>query len=543
MRKTISKSLPTGWIVAGSNPEAYDMGICEDVYHSGTRCAQIRCVDKSDDGFGTLMQTFDATKYRGKRVKLSAFVRCQNVSRWSGLWLRVDAGTQMVSFDNMQDRPICGDQDWQSYDIILNVPESSTGISFGILLAGPGQVWLDDVELTVVDLDVKPTGTLDRSCGVRYQNDMATNLDFSRGIDSHTADVCLQSTPVGWFNQMSKTGAYTFGLAEHSVAGDVTDATDASSAFIKSTDLEESNNWGALLQSVDTRPFFNKHARLTGWIKTADVSGTTGLWLRADAGTQLRVCWDYMEGREIEGTTDWTKYECVIEIPRDSDNIYFGAVLNGSGTVWVKDFALEAVDKRVATTGDHGAPSLEWSAKPMRAERVTSHDPTLKSWYLTGNGSENYTVGIDPPLDPDGQDCRVIESSTAGNESFGTLMQSIDAESFVGKSVKVSANIKTSNVHWVGLWVRVDGARGEVLAFDNMQKRPIVGSKDWARYETVLDVSDEGRSIAYGVLLCGAGKVWIADVHVDCVATIDGPAKVDNDLYRRSEPINLDFES
>ncbi len=182
--KTVSKGLPTGWFVAGSNPEAYAMGICEDVCHSGTRCAQILCIDKSDDGFGTLMQTVDATKYRGKRVKLSAFVRCQNVSRWSGLWLRIDAGSQMVSFDNMQDRPICGDQDWQSHDIVLNVPEGCTGISFGILLAGPGQVWIDDVELTVVDKDVKTTGTLDRSCGVRYQNDLATNLDFSNGIDT-----------------------------------------------------------------------------------------------------------------------------------------------------------------------------------------------------------------------------------------------------------------------------------------------------------------------------------------------------------------------
>lgn len=543
MRKTASKSMPTGWFVAGSNPKAYDMGICEDVCHSGTKCAQIRCADTADDGFGTLMQSFDATNYRGKRVRLSAFVRCKNVSRWSGLWMRIDAGSQMVSFDNMQDRPICGDQDWQSYDIVLNVPDDSTSISFGILLAGAGHVWLDDVQFAVVESDAKTTGALDRSCGVRYQNDLTTNLDFSRGISTDTSDVCLQSTPVGWFNQVSKPGAYTFGLDEHSIA---TDAADKPCAFIKSTDLAQSNNWGALLQSVDTRSFLGKHARLTGWIKTAEVLGNTGLWLRADAGTRLQVCWDYMEDRMISGTTDWTKYECVIEIPSDSDNIYLGAVLNGIGTVWVKDFELEAVDKSVTTTGAHSSLALVESARrerAARAERAISDAALPQRWLLSGNASADYSVVIDPPLDLDGQKCMMLESRTAAKESFGTLMQTIDAQSFVGKSVQVSANIKTSKAHRVGLWVRVDGSEGEVLAFDNMHRRPIVGTKDWARYEIVLDACDKSRKIAYGVLLCGTGKVWIADVQVDCVETKPNASKKGSGTQRRNEPINLDFES
>ena len=39
-------------------------------------------------------------------------------------------------FDNMRNRPIKGSTDWTMYEIILDVPENSYSMNFGILLAG-----------------------------------------------------------------------------------------------------------------------------------------------------------------------------------------------------------------------------------------------------------------------------------------------------------------------------------------------------------------------------------------------------------------------
>lgn len=36
--------------------------------------------------------------------------------------------------------------DWQRYRVVLDIPEESTGIFFGILLDGKGQVWLSSVQ-------------------------------------------------------------------------------------------------------------------------------------------------------------------------------------------------------------------------------------------------------------------------------------------------------------------------------------------------------------------------------------------------------------
>jgi hypothetical protein len=104
------------------------------------------------------MQDFRADKYLGKRVRFSAFVKSDGVQSWSGLWMRVDKEKDSVAFDNMQDRAIKGTTGWQKYDVVLDVPQDATGIFFGVLLDGPGTVWLNSTTFEVVGPDVPTTG-------------------------------------------------------------------------------------------------------------------------------------------------------------------------------------------------------------------------------------------------------------------------------------------------------------------------------------------------------------------------------------------------
>jgi hypothetical protein len=110
-------------------------------------------------GFGTLMQSIRAENYAGKRVRLRGWVKSQDTGDWAGLWMRVDKGRETVAFDNMQDRGIKGAKPWSSYDVVLDVPADATSISFGILLTGAGEVWLNDLSLEVVDISTPTTGT------------------------------------------------------------------------------------------------------------------------------------------------------------------------------------------------------------------------------------------------------------------------------------------------------------------------------------------------------------------------------------------------
>ena len=121
------------------------------------------------------MQSVRAEQYKGKRVRLSGLVKSQEVVSWAGLWMRVDQGKDMVAIDNMQDRAIKGTTGWQRYEVVLDVPQDSTGISFGILLDGAGEIWLSNTKFYVVETDVPVTG----GPGDRKIPDKPVNLEFT----------------------------------------------------------------------------------------------------------------------------------------------------------------------------------------------------------------------------------------------------------------------------------------------------------------------------------------------------------------------------
>ena len=153
---------PTGWSLAGDNPTNYRTGVDRAHMHGGLPSAYLASLAEGH-GFGTLMQAISAANYTGKRVRLRGWVNSRDVGEWAGLWMRVDKGKETVAFDNMQDRRITGAQPWSTYDVVLDVPADATGISFGILLAGAGEVWLNDVSLDVVDVGTPTTGTNGRA--------------------------------------------------------------------------------------------------------------------------------------------------------------------------------------------------------------------------------------------------------------------------------------------------------------------------------------------------------------------------------------------
>ena len=155
----IRAETPQGWFPAGSHPKDYKMSVDHAVSHSGKAGASLKSVASDPAGFGTLMQTFKADAYRGKRVRMSGYVRAQDAKDWAGLWMRVDGPrSEPLAFDNMQDRAIKGTSEWTKYEIVLDVPESAQEIAFGLLLTGAGQVWMDDLGFEVVGKDIPTTG-------------------------------------------------------------------------------------------------------------------------------------------------------------------------------------------------------------------------------------------------------------------------------------------------------------------------------------------------------------------------------------------------
>lgn len=147
-----------GWSLTGTHPQEYQVGTDGVAAHSDHFSGYIRSHADETAGFGTLMQSFPADEYRGKRVRMSAYVRTEEVKGWVGLWMRVDGTDGTLALDNMQDRPIRNVTDWTRYEVVMDVRQDSVNISFGILVAGTGQAWVDDFVFEVVGQDVPTTG-------------------------------------------------------------------------------------------------------------------------------------------------------------------------------------------------------------------------------------------------------------------------------------------------------------------------------------------------------------------------------------------------
>jgi erythromycin esterase len=127
----------------------------------------------------TLLQFIRADDYQGKRVRLSAWVKPLDVSeaKYAGLWMRVDAATQMVAFDNMSDRPVTGSGDWRQISIVLDVAPNAVGIAFGVLFSARNTLVVDDMSLEVVGNDVPSTNRV----AVPEPRDSATIFDLYSG--------------------------------------------------------------------------------------------------------------------------------------------------------------------------------------------------------------------------------------------------------------------------------------------------------------------------------------------------------------------------
>src|SRR5665213_1839439 len=87
---------PSGWLLAGSKPANYRTGIDTQMLRDGLPSAYLVSTLQDTGGFGTLMQSIQATEYAGKRVRLRAWVRSDNVPGWAGLWMRIDKGQAVV---------------------------------------------------------------------------------------------------------------------------------------------------------------------------------------------------------------------------------------------------------------------------------------------------------------------------------------------------------------------------------------------------------------------------------------------------------------
>jgi C-terminal processing protease CtpA/Prc len=129
------------------------------VHHRDARTIVLmRVVDSPASPFGAYTESIPIGAYRGKRVRVSGYLRTVSAGAAS-FFLRVNDANGVAAFDNMADRPVHGTSDWTPFAIVLDVSPTATELAGGLLLQGAGTVWADDLRIDMVGPSIPVTGS------------------------------------------------------------------------------------------------------------------------------------------------------------------------------------------------------------------------------------------------------------------------------------------------------------------------------------------------------------------------------------------------
>ncbi len=196
--------------------------------------------------FGNIMQSFDATPYRGRTVRLRASLRVEGSGPADAaqMWFRVDRpGPQVGSFDNMDDRPVKSSA-WTPAEIVAKVQDDAARLNIGVMSLGKGRVWVDDLSFEIVADSTPSTGKWAQRPLVV---DAPQNLSFTEG---ETGKV-----PPGW--------AITAGQAQLQRQG-CHGSSACAAVWVPAAD---DSKFGNLLQMINAVPYRGKKIRFSGWLR------------------------------------------------------------------------------------------------------------------------------------------------------------------------------------------------------------------------------------------------------------------------------------
>ena len=117
--------------------------------------------------------------------------------------------------------------------------------------------------------------------------------------------------------------------------------------------------------------------------------------------------------------------------------------------------------------------------------------------------------------------------STVAHAEFARLEQAIKPGDYRGKHLRFSGDVKAEHVEQqAGLRIRIilppsfrQDERSRQGRERPRQEQWVQGTQDWMRYELTLPVPvpEDARAIIFGLLLIGAGQVWLANARLEVI--------------------------
>jgi hypothetical protein len=188
---------PPGWFVLDAALDAEYQAEWHANCRGDAPCAVLAGPAMATAGsLGSFLQDFDAAPFRGKPVRLRAWIRIEAgaLGDKANMLLRVNrpnAGTGLT--DSMKDRPITSSE-WKSYEIRGVVAPDAATIRIGVALYGRGRVWMSGVEFVEDRVTSAQVAEAREAIQKQYAR---LDAAFTRGDGAEVAKVVLPDAQMG----------------------------------------------------------------------------------------------------------------------------------------------------------------------------------------------------------------------------------------------------------------------------------------------------------------------------------------------------------
>ena len=273
-----------------------------------------------------------AMPYRGKRVRLSAYLKAKDVERSAAVQALVMGSRISVGAIDVQGEPVVqGTTDWVRCSSVIDVADDATQIQFAAALRGPGTVWIDGFELAVVPSTVPTTDDTAWHVFTPFPGRYVAAPDSAISRDGH-ATVRLNTD-------------------------------DAVAA--------RRGEFGAFMRRVcapELEPFLGHRMRVTALIKSDRIVGSAGLFASAShMGALAQSAKPFRPPPPVKGDLAWMRYAIEVDVPHGTDAVEVGVVIQGSGRVWIDDIQLEPVSRAASAAAAARARPATAGARSSRA--------------------------------------------------------------------------------------------------------------------------------------------------------------------------------
>jgi hypothetical protein len=348
--------LPSGWNKMTANggplalPSTCDIGVDSELAEPGRQVYAVRCDNKNLPSFGGGNTYVQTSSYRGKRIRVSAWLKAADIEGVStpqyagiageaGLWIGVGSPRNGMRMDRMQNRAISGTTDWEYRDFVVDVPQDNRQIMVGYWMQGKGQLWVRDYKIEEVPATV-PVNFLvedpDRVVG--------PDLSLQTLMAPRPRDYFLPP-PAKWL----VLGGPRKELCDAGVDAQMLQGGQRNLSI--SCGIAERLK---LRQSFEAAPFWGKRVRFSAWVKVADFESIDVIGPQEGAGLFMTTGNATGNGQTLtadgSGTSGWQYRELVMEVPPNTTWVLIGLTLGGKGQVWARDLKFELVSRDVPVT-------------------------------------------------------------------------------------------------------------------------------------------------------------------------------------------------